>query len=132
VHPKKACLLVLSFVVFGPVSHAAEWQDHLATLRRAQAACRDINSQACLPYRAEAVAVADVLAATTSVSTSSKGDVTVTAVFRNGNQQRCSRNWLRDVLNGQRLMRSALSLDPRRHNYWVDALLAAAQQMCYP
>jgi hypothetical protein len=121
--------LVLTTLTLTPVTRAAEWMGHLAMLKHAQIACRDANSRDCLPYLAEAVAVADVLTATTRVS-SSKGETTITAVFRNGSEVHCSKNWIRSALNGQRLMQAALHMDARQHAYWVDALLAAAQDHC--
>jgi hypothetical protein len=122
-----AMWLTLAIVSGAP---AADWHGHLATLKQAQLACLVLTSLDCLPYLAEATAVADVLTATTKVSREN-GRTAITAVFRNGNVQHCSENWLRQTLNGQRLMRDALALNSRSHFYWVDALLAAAQDRCH-
>jgi hypothetical protein len=125
-------LAVLSLALSaGQVAQSSEWQGHLATLRQAQIACRNLNSRDCLPYLAEAVAVADVLTAATKVTSPVKGKVSITVVFRSGSEQSCSENWLRNLLNGQRLLHDALLMDARQHAYWTDALLAAAQNLCH-
>jgi len=120
-------------VMAAPVSsQASEWLGHLATLAQAQVACTDTSSQACLPYLAEAVAVAGVLTATTKVDFQGKVE-TITVFFRNGNVQQCTENWFQNALNGQRLMHGALGMDASDRAYfpWIDALLAAAQELCH-
>ncbi len=51
------CLSVITAA--GPAQ--ADWLGHLARLSDAQNACRDIDSKACEPFLAEAVAIADLL-----------------------------------------------------------------------
>jgi hypothetical protein len=124
-----SCALLLS-----PVANADQWRGHLARLVDAQLACTDTNSSSCLPYLAEAVAVANVLSDTSKpLPPEDKGGV-VTVTFQNGSQEKCSGNWFRSM-NGLRLLHSALGIETDTSEtqkiYWVDALVRASRELCH-
>jgi hypothetical protein len=111
----------------------APWMGHLARLQDAQVACRDVDSAACLPYLAEAVAIATLL---TDQAYPMKDhgrrtdDFAVT--FYAGSRWRCSRRWV-EGLNGESLLHRALAIvsdGSVETFYWSKALQVAAQQGC--
>jgi hypothetical protein len=115
-------------------AQSAEWNGRLATLMEAQAACKITGSNECLPYLAQAEAVAQVLSLQVKLPGVTSKDDGYGIVFRDGYEQRCSSNWLQSM-NGQALLHSALGLDvgvsdAQRLN-WVAALLQAAQHLCH-
>jgi hypothetical protein len=115
-------------------AQAAEWNGHLATLIQAQAACKNSDSNECLPYLAQAEAVAQVLSEQVKLPRANDKAEAYGIVFHDGYEQNCSSNWLQSM-RGQTLLHSALGLavgasDAQRLN-WVAALLQAAQQLCH-
>lgn len=124
------CLLVIA----SPIAEPASWDGRLATLAQAQAACTSTDSNECLPYLAEAAAVAQVLSEQAKLPGVNSKDEGYGIVFHDGYQQNCSSNWLQSM-NAQTLLHSALGLavgvsDAQRLN-WVAALLQASQQLCH-
>jgi hypothetical protein len=115
------------------MAQPAAWNGHLATLSQAQAACANTDSNECLPYFAEAVAVAQVLSEQAKLPGVSGKDEGYGIVFHDGYEQSCSTNWLQSM-NGQTLLHSALGLavgvSDAQRLYWVAALLQASQQLC--
>lgn len=103
---------------------ADTWTGHLASLRDAKIACRDINSAECLPYLAQAVAVADTLSAQ---ALSEQNEISIPG--RAGSTLICNTAVLH-FLNGQYLMLVALTADDKTLFYWDDALLASALRSC--
>jgi hypothetical protein len=115
-------------------AQSSGWNGHLATLIQAQAACKNTDGNECLPYLAEAEAVAQVLAEQVKLPGANSKQETYGIIFHDGYEQNCSSNWLQSM-NGQTLLHSALALgvgvgDAQRL-YWVAALLQAAQQLCH-
>jgi hypothetical protein len=115
-------------------ARSTEWNGHLATLIEAQAACKNAQSNECLPYLAQADAVATVLSQQVKLPGANSKQDAYGIVFRDGYEQNCSSNWLQSM-NGQTLLHSALGLavevrDAQRLN-WVVALLQVAQQLCH-
>jgi hypothetical protein len=113
-------------------AHASEWRGHLATLFDAQKDCVNTESTACLPYLAEAVAVADVLEESALSEWHDKGEVTFTVVFHGGLQQHCTAHWLKSM-NGLKLLHLALVTDTdgnEKSTYWTQALVRASQELC--
>jgi hypothetical protein len=109
------------------------WNGALATLSDAQVACTNTESRECLPYLAQAVAVAYVLRENAKPVTATDGGRDFIVVIRSGNPKTCTLHWF-ESLNGLRLMHSALGLDtgePVATNlYWTQALLRAAEELC--
>jgi hypothetical protein len=115
-------------------AQSAEWNGRLTTLMEAQAACKTADSNECLPYLAQAEAVAQVLSQQVKLPAANSKQEAYGIVFHDGYAQNCSSNWLQSM-NGQTLLHSAMELavgesDARRLN-WVAALLQAAQQLCH-
>jgi hypothetical protein len=130
-----AVLLVTSLgITTSSIAQSSAWNGPLATLFQAQAACANPDSNECLPYRAEAVAVAQVLSQQVKLPAANGKDEGYGIVFHDGYEQNCSSNWLQSM-NAQTLLHSALGLavgvsDAQRLN-WVAALLQASQQLCH-
>ena len=87
-------------VIVSPALPSAEWMGHLATLFQAQVACANSNSKECLPYIAEAVAVAQLL--TEQVKVPIRKDEAYGVVFHGGHVESCSITWLQSM-NGTTL-----------------------------
>ncbi len=122
------CLSVIT--ASGPAQ--ADWMGHLANLSDAQNACRDIDSNACEPFLAEAVAIADLLHEQSKVAKVGGED----KAFLPGGLMSvwaCDLS-VHDRLNGQSLLHLALALSaPDSESlYWTQALRAAALQQCKP
>ena len=105
------------------------WRGHLATLQDAEAACIDWSSDSCLPYLAEAVAVADVFHA--QIYYDSK-QYAWTMPGSNGSTLVCADIEIAE-LNGQSLLHLALAVDPadlHGDHRWTSALLFSALHLC--
>lgn len=103
----------------------AQWLGHSSKLGAAQIACRSLDSAACLPYLAEAVAVADTLKTQAKVSR----DV-LELPGPNGVVVRCSERFSLTDLNGETLAHMALTRDQKLNSYWSNALFVAALDLC--
>ena len=86
-------------VIVSPALPSAEWMGHLATLFQAQSLARNSNKE-CLPYIAEAVAVAQLL--TEQVKVPIRKDEAYGVVFHGGHVESCSITWLQSM-NGTTL-----------------------------
>lgn len=109
----------------------AGWKGHSATLSDAQNACRDIDSAACEPYLAEAVAIADLLNEQAKIERFG-GEEQILLPGATMSQWTCDLSHGR--LNGQSLLHIALASQPldAKGRYWTQALHAAALQQCKP
>jgi hypothetical protein len=111
-------------------AHASSWNGHLAMLSDAKGACSDIDSDSCLPYLSEAVAIADTLHTQASYD-AKKREVHIPG--GDGSILTCGSNFFKR-LNGQDLAQSALAMEPSDNTetspYWSDALFKAAVNMC--
>jgi hypothetical protein len=108
---------------------AVPWEGHLATLNDAKLACRDIDSGPCLPYMAQAVAIADTLYAQAAYD--AKRDK-IQIPGGDGSIWACDPSVL-NKLNGENLLHSALateSVNESKAFYWDDALFMAALHIC--
>jgi hypothetical protein len=109
---------------------ANSWAGHLATLSDARSACGDINSDSCVPYVSEAVAIADTLHTQASFD-AQNGELHIPGA--DGSIVTCNPKSL-EVLDGSDLARSALGMTPPENGgdpfYWSDALFKAAVKMC--
>ena len=119
-----ACsFLVMATPAFG------QWTGHAATLDEAQLACHDIDSSACLPFLAEAVAVGDIL--TTQAGVRNGGDKQgIQLPGPNGSNVKCSERFRLPDLNGITLTHLALTRNPHINFYWSNALFVAALDLC--
>jgi hypothetical protein len=115
---------------------SGQWAGHLATLFQAQIDCTNTDSEECLPYLAEAVAVADVLGyqAKTIIPSNKRDDPHFSVAFDTGAPESCTANWLQSM-NGESLLHSALGLPvvgrDAKSTYWVAALMRASRQLCH-
>lgn len=131
---RRVWILTCLCAVTSTGTQAADWNGRLAALIQAQAACKNADSSECLPYLAQAEAVAQVLSQQVKLPGVNGKDDAYGIVFHDGYEQKCSSNWLQSM-NGPTLLHSALGLDvgvsdAQRLN-WVAALLQAAQQLCH-
>jgi hypothetical protein len=94
--------------LFAGQALSEEWLGHLARLDYAKAACRDLSSQACEPYLAEAVGIVDYIRWEEA----------------GGDREYC------DKLNGQDVTRFALIMDEKLFFYWSQAVIAATRSIC--
>lgn len=103
------------------------WDGHLATLEEAKIACQDTSSTSCLPYMAQAVAVADTLQAQANYKNQSE----VQVPGLEGSILTCDPSIVQQ-LNGEDLMYLALATEPTDGwpFYWDDALFRAALKSC--
>jgi hypothetical protein len=106
-----------------------QWAGHLTKLSVAQLACQTIDSSACLPFLAEAVAVADTLTTQASVRTGNDKDI-IQLPGADGSSARCSERFTLRELNGVILTHLALIRDPHLNFYWSNALFVAALGLC--
>jgi hypothetical protein len=131
---RSPALIAMLTVTASPVAQPAPWTGRLATLFQAQAACSNTDSNDCLPYLAEAVAVAQVLSEQVKLPGVGDKEDGYGIVFHDGYQERCTTNWLQSM-NGPTLLRAALGLNvgvaDAQRLYWVAALLQASQQLCH-
>jgi hypothetical protein len=122
-----AGLLCLS----GQSAMADTWDGHLATLKDAKIACRDIDSESCLPYLAQAVTMTDTLESQAAYD--SNRDI-IKIPGRDGSIWTCNPSvWSR--FNGEDLRHLALTTQPSEGGanfYWDDALLISALSLCQP
>jgi hypothetical protein len=124
-------VLVLAFTLLAPTtSDAAEWSGYSASLWDAQVACADTNSAGCLPYLAEALAVASVLTESARLIDNAKYGV----AFHSGRQEICTERW-RQAMNGLQLLHLALGFEgdteEAKRLPWIDALIRASQDRCH-
>ena len=112
-----------------PMADAYAWRGHLATLQDARIACRDVDSYDCLPYLAQAVAVADTL------SDQAKFDLKRPDEFQIPGAR--SSTWICDTsvyrqFNGEALLHLALAADFTNEDsvYWDNALFTSALLRC--
>ncbi len=124
-------LSILSSLFFlGPAK--AEWRGHLARLFDAEEACRDIDSQACEPYLAAAVAIADLLYEQAKPDRARAEEI---FLLPGGAMSvwECGLEPFKR-LNGRSLtyMAIALSAPEPKNLYWTQALLGAALKDCKP
>lgn len=113
--------IVLAAPAFG------QWAGHLSTLKEAQFVCQNLDSSSCLPFVAEAVAVADVLTAQADVGRSQDG---IYLSGPNGSTVKCSEGFKLTDLNGAALTHAALTRDPTVNFYWSNAVFVAALDLC--
>src|SRR4051812_18476574 len=100
-------MLATSSVLLATVSSRADsWRGHLTTLQEARIACRDTGSDDCLPYLAQAVAVADTLSAQADFSNSAKNNEKFQMPGVNGSTWICDPSAMRK-LNGDSLLHLA-------------------------
>ncbi len=113
-------------------SAMADWMGHLARLSDAQIACRDIDSDACQPFLAEAVAIADLLHEQSNIVRVGGEDKALMPGY-SMSILTCDLS-IYDRLNGQSLLHLALAFSPPdpKSLYWTQALRAAALQPCKP
>jgi len=113
--------------LLGAVSSTAmadTWRGHLTTLQDARIACRNIDSDSCIPFLAQAVAVADTLF-DQAIAVSHQQEFEIPG--RNGSIWICGPDVLKE-LNGQSLLHLALAADTE--GYWDNALFTAALRPC--
>jgi hypothetical protein len=129
-HNRFRVWLAIGLVTIALRSNAGEWFPRVfAKLRDAQTACSDMLSDSCRPYLIVAETVTTVLLSQASPRTP-QGDVTL--VFRKGEAQHCSVQWLLS-LNGGNLLQTALGLvrdEGAEHVFWTVALMRSAQTLC--
>jgi hypothetical protein len=130
-----AAFLLTAPALASGAANAGPWMGHLARLQDAQAACRNLDSAACLPYLAEAVAIASLLEDQAyPIKDHGKFTDDFAVPFYAGSRRRCPRSWVAG-LNGESLLHQALAIESDgsvESFYWSKALLAAAQQGCTP
>jgi hypothetical protein len=86
----------------------------------------------CLPFLAQAVAVADVMKELSYVDRDAKEDFVVVP-FPYGNLTHCSQNWLKSM-NGLGLLHLTLgssAFDENKNTYWTHALMVISRQLCH-
>ncbi len=108
---------------------ADTWDGHLATLKDAKIACQDIDSESCLPYLAQAVAVADTLYAQADYD-SKRDELKIPG--GDGYIWVCHPSVL-SQLNGEDLLHLALATEPSDGEgpfYWDEALFTSAINLC--
>ncbi len=123
-------IAAIGMVYISPQSAMADtWDGHLATLQDAKAACRDVDAVSCLPYTAQAVAVADTIHAQ-AVYNANRNDFKIFG--RDGSVWICDDS-VSNHLNGEDLTYLALATEPSDGEpfYWDDALLIAALNLCH-
>jgi hypothetical protein len=119
--------LVAAWLVIASRSAIADtWQGHVATLQDARIACPDIDSDACLPYLAQAVAVADTL--TDQAKYDSTRDV-FEIPGGGGSIWICDPSVLSEQFNGESLLHLALAAN-LTIPYWDHALFISALHLC--
>lgn len=102
------------------------WHGHLATLHEARIACRDIDSNSCLPYLAQAVADADTLSAQAKYDQQS--DAFQIQGYA-GWVPICDASVVRDCFNGDSLPHLALAA-PELTIHWDQTLFVSALDLC--
>jgi hypothetical protein len=83
-----------------------DWQGHVARLDAAKAACKDIYSDRCQPFVAQAVGIVDYMK------------------WEHSDERHCEK------LNGVEVTRLALLQDTERYFLWTQAVIEAAQRIC--
>jgi hypothetical protein len=117
---KRIVWLPVLLALFGGQARSQQWNGNLSTLGDARLACSDTHSNECLPFLAQAVAVADVLQELSFVDMNAKADFVVVP-FPHGNLTHCSQNWLKSM-SGLALLHSTLEyggFDDTKTTYWT-------------
>jgi hypothetical protein len=113
--------LGLLLLMFTTLSHA-EWLGHLTQVKQARLACRNLDSNACVPFLAQAVTVADIIHQQVTLS----ADLTIWLVpVGNGSVRKCHEGIVQ--MSGESLLQATLgrtNLDDNQ--YWSAALFATA------
>jgi len=104
---------------------ADAWKGHFATVQDARIACRDINSDSCLPYLAQAVAVADIFSDQARLGRGGVDEIPGGGI----SIWVCDPDVLGKDLNGENLLHLALAsnFDPP---YWDHALFLTVLHLC--
>lgn len=123
--PRKSIIISCAILLWSTPPVFAQWLGHLSKLSDAQNACRNMDSNKCLPYLAQAVAVADTLNDQATVA-----GKTIQLPGPNGSILNCSENFSTTDLNGETLAHLALIRDPKADFYWTKALFFAALDRC--
>jgi hypothetical protein len=89
-----------------------------------------MDSSTCVPYLAEAVAVADTLTAQTSVGSGNETQAIFRLLGPDGISVTCGPGFKLEELNGETLTHLALARDPSVNFYWSNALFVAALEFC--
>jgi hypothetical protein len=120
---KRLILLVLS-LMFSAASQA-EWMGHLAQVKQARLACRNMDSNACQPFLAEAVAVADVIHLQASSKELSAKEIVLLVPVANKGVRQCRGSILQ--ISGESLLQATLGrTDLDENQYWTEALFVTA------
>jgi hypothetical protein len=111
-------------LMFSAISHA-EWMGHLAQVKQARLACRNLDSNACQPFLAQAVAVADVIHLQASAKDLSVWPVVWLVPVGNKGVRQCHNSILQ--LSGEALLQASLGrTDLDENQYWSEALFVTA------
>jgi len=121
----KKTLLVLGMILLASQASHAEWMGHLARVTHARLACRNLDSNACQPFLAEAVAVTDVIQIQASPKELSTKEIVLLVPVANKAVRQCRGSILQ--LSGETLLQSTLGrTDLDDNQYWTEALFATA------
>jgi hypothetical protein len=121
--------MLVCLLLFAQQATAGDWQGIHARFRDAQVACQNINSRACEPYLAEAVAVGEILQDQAVVKDVSPGHRIVQLPGSKGVMMVCG-NGVLSKLNGLTLLHTAFVIDAAPDAYWDIVLFRAVLFLC--
>lgn len=116
--------LGILLLMFSTLSHA-EWLGHLAQVKQARLACRNMDSNACQPFLAQAVTVADVIHIQATVKYPTANSMVWLVPVGNSAVRKCRESILQ--ISGESLLQATLGrTDLDDNQYWSAALFATA------